>query len=132
MKPGRPLTFGRFQNSWYFGLPGNPVSVMATFTQVVAPALRYLAGEARPPAPRRFRVPCLSPLRKKPGRQEFQRGRLTTGDDGALAVESVGRQGSGMLRSMSQADCFIVLPAEADDVAAGDWVAVEPFQGPLG
>jgi molybdopterin molybdotransferase len=132
MKPGRPLTFGRFQGSWYFGLPGNPVSVMATFTQVVAPALRYLAGEAHPPAPRRFRVPCLSPLRKKPGRQEFQRGRLTTGDDGALAVESVGRQGSGMLRSMSQADCFIVLPAEADDVAAGDWVAVEPFQGPLG
>ena len=130
MKPGRPLTFGRFDSAWYFGLPGNPVSVMATFTQVVTPALRQLAGE-RIPAPRRFRVACHSTLRKKPGRQEFQRGRLITSADGTLAVESVGRQGSGVLRSMSEADCFIILPADCGDVAAGDTVVVEPFAGPL-
>ncbi|MEX0431421.1 molybdopterin molybdotransferase MoeA [Spiribacter insolitus] len=130
MKPGRPLTFGRYAGAWFFGLPGNPVSVMATFTQVVAPALRQLAGETARPRPR-FRLPCRSNLSKKPGRQDFQRGRLVVGEDGSLEVESVGRQGSGMLRSMSMADCFIVLPADSGDVTAGEWVTVEPFAGPL-
>ncbi|PWG62213.1 molybdopterin molybdotransferase MoeA [Spiribacter halobius] len=126
MKPGRPLTFGRVGTAWFFGLPGNPVSVMATFSQVVAPTLRQLAGENAAP-PRRFRVRCRSRLRKKPGRMEFQRGRLVPGEDGTLEVESVGHQGSGILRSMSLADCFIVLPEDAGPVAAGEDVLVEPF-----
>lgn len=130
MKPGRPMTFGRYGEAWFFGLPGNPVSVMATFTQVVAPALRQLAGEIASPTPR-FQLKCRSRLRKKPGRQEFQRARLVRQEDGSLAVESVGRQGSGILRSMSEADCFIVLPADSGDVAEGDWVEVEPFRAPL-
>jgi len=126
MKPGRPLTFGRYGKAWYFGLPGNPVSVMATFVQVVTPALRWLAGEIDKPA-RRFWVRCQTPLRKRPGRQEFQRGRLIAQADGTLSVESVGKQGSGILRSMSEADCFIVLPADSESVAAGAMVVVEPF-----
>lgn len=130
MKPGRPMTFGRYGDAWFFGLPGNPVSVMATFTQVVTPALRQLAGEIASPTPR-FQLKCRSKLRKKPGRQEFQRARLVREEDGTLAVESVGRQGSGILRSMSEADCFIVLPADSADVAEGDWVEVEPFRAPL-
>ena len=129
MKPGRPLTFGRYDNAWYFGLPGNPVSVMATFTQVVAPALRHLGGEHTEPTPR-FQMICRSHLRKKPGREEFQRGRIVMEADGSRRVESVGRQGSGMLRSMSAANCFIVLPADQGDVAPGDWVSVEPFGYP--
>jgi len=129
MKPGRPLTFGRYDNAWYFGLPGNPVSVMATFTQVVAPALRHLGGEHTEPTPR-FQMICRSHLRKKPGREEFQRGRIVMEADGSRQVESVGRQGSGMLRSMSAANCFIVLPADQGDVAPGDWVSVEPFGYP--
>ena len=130
MKPGRPLTFGRYGNAWYFGLPGNPVSVMATFTQLVTPALRRLAGEA-PATALRFPAVCQSALRKKPGRQEFQRGRLMTMPDGKPAVTSVGRQGSGILRSMSEADCFIVLPADTGDIAPGELVEVEPFARPL-
>ena len=130
MKPGRPLTFGRYDQAWYFGLPGNPVSVMATFTQVVTPALRHLSGEQAEPAPR-FQMVCRTPLRKKPGRQEFQRGRIVTDTDGSMQVESVGRQGSGMLRSMSAANCFIVLPADQGDVEPGDWVSVEPFGRPI-
>ena len=126
MKPGRPLTFGRYGSAWYFGLPGNPVSVMVTFTQVVVPALRYLVGEQHTPA-RRFSVRCQGPLRKRPGRQEFQRGRLMEQSDGTLRVESVGKQGSGILRSMSEANCFIVLPADSESVASGEWVVVEPF-----
>lgn len=126
MKPGRPLTFGRYGSAWYFGLPGNPVSVMVTFTQVVVPALRYLVGEQNTPA-RRFSVRCQGALRKRPGREEFQRGRLIELSDGTLGVESVGQQGSGILRSMSEANCFIVLPADSESVESGEWVVVEPF-----
>lgn len=130
MKPGRPVTVGRFSGAWYFGLPGNPVSVMTTFTQLVTPALRRLAGEAQRPA-RRMRVTTQSPLGKTPGRQDFQRGRLIEGSDGQLEVVSVGHQGSGVLRSMSEADCFIVLPAERGSVEQGEIVEVEPFAAPL-
>lgn len=130
MKPGRPLTFGRYGTAWYFGLPGNPVSVMATFTQVVTPAFRRLAGENADPTPR-FRMPCLGDLRKKPGRLEFQRGIMAPQADGSMAVQGIGRQGSGVLSSMSEANCFIVLPADSGDVAAGDWVTVEPFGRPI-
>ncbi|RZU98140.1 gephyrin-like molybdotransferase Glp [Spiribacter vilamensis] len=130
MKPGRPVTVGRFGTAWYFGLPGNPVSVMTTFTQVATPALRRLAGEAPRPA-RRLSVTTRSALGKKPGRQDFQRGRLVEGADGTLEVVSAGHQGSGVLRSMSEADCFIVLPVERGDVEAGEIVEVEPFTAPL-
>lgn len=130
MKPGRPVTVGRFRGAWHFGLPGNPVSVMTTFTQLVTPALRRLAGEAQRPA-RRMRVTTRSPLGKTPGRQDFQRGRLVEGGDGQLEVVSVGHQGSGVLRSMSEADCFIVLPAERGSVEQGEIVEVEPFAAPL-
>lgn len=130
MKPGRPVTVGRFRGAWHFGLPGNPVSVMTTFTQLVTPALRRLAGEAQRPA-RRMRVTTQSPLGKTPGRQDFQRGRLVEGGDGQLEVVSVGHQGSGVLRSMSEADCFIVLPAERGSVEQGEIVEVEPFAAPL-
>ncbi|HEY5718976.1 MAG TPA: gephyrin-like molybdotransferase Glp [Gammaproteobacteria bacterium] len=129
MKPGKPLAFGRFHDgSWFFGLPGNPVSVMVTFYQFVRPALEKLAG--REPKPSLWlRVPCLDRLKKVPGRTEFQRGILTTGDDGRLAVRSTGSQGSGILRSMSVADCFIRLEAESGNVEAGTLVDVQPFEG---
>jgi len=130
MKPGRPVTVGRFGSAWYFGLPGNPVSVMTTFTQLVTPALRRLAGESPRPA-RRQRVITRSALRKTPGREDFQRGQLIEAGDGQLEVVSVGHQGSGVLRSMSKADCFIVLPPQQGSVEAGEVVEVEPFTPPL-
>jgi len=130
MKPGRPVTVGRFGSAWYFGLPGNPVSVMTTFTQLVTPALRRLAGEAPRPA-RRLTVTTRSALRKTPGREDFQRGQLVATSDGQLEVVGVGHQGSGVLRSMSEADCFIVLPAERASVEPGELVEVEPFAAPL-
>ena len=129
MKPGKPLAFGRLGGgAWFFGLPGNPVSVMVTFYQFVLPALRRLAGE-RASAPLWLRAPCLSRLKKGKGRTEFQRGVLVTGPDGQLAVESTGAQGSGILNSMSVANCFIRLPAEMGDVEPGTVVDVQPFEG---
>jgi molybdopterin molybdotransferase len=127
MKPGRPLAFGRIGDALFFGLPGNPNSVMATFYQLVQPALQALAGMPNPEPP--FTMPAISAsaLRKKPGRREFQRGVLTRSDDGRLIVSKTGHQGSGVLSSMAAANCFIVLPEDSGPVSEGDEVAVQPF-----
>jgi molybdopterin molybdotransferase len=128
MKPGRPLAFGRVGAALFFGLPGNPVSTMVTFYQFVQPALRRLMGQ-REVQPLRLRVPCLSPLKKARGRLDFQRGILERQPDGRLAVRSTGPQGSAVLSSMSQANCFILLPVEWGNVEPGTEVEVEPFAG---
>lgn len=128
MKPGRPLAFGRVKDTVFFGLPGNPVSVMVTFYQFVQPALRKLMGESVI-APITVKARCETRLKKRPGRFEFQRGILSQNDAGELIVHKTGAQGSGILTSMSHANCFILLPAEATTVEAGDTVDVQPFYG---
>ena len=127
MKPGKPLACGRIHESLFFGLPGNPVSVMATFYQFVQPALRMLSGETFMPS-LTIKVPCANRLKKQPGRTDFQRGLLTTDANGALTVDSTGLQGSHVLSSMSRANCFIVLPAACSDLPAGTLVDVQPFE----
>ena len=127
MKPGRPLAFGRIEDALFFGLPGNPNSVMATFYQLVQPALQALAGMPDPQPPLTMPATTGSALRKKPGRREFQRGVLTRSDDGRLVVRKTGHQGSGVLSSMAAANCFIVLPEDSGPVAEGDEVTVQPF-----
>ncbi len=126
MKPGKPLAFGKINSAWFFGLPGNPVSAMVTFLQFVRPAINHLAGRERVNP---FRIPlrCTNKLKKRPGRLEFQRGIMEQGENGETVVRGAGHQGSHILRSMSIADCFIVLPAENGGVEAGEWVEVEPF-----
>lgn len=128
MKPGRPLAFGSIGDAVFFGLPGNPVSVMVTFYQFVQPALRQMMGEniIRPIT---VRAVCQSKLKKRPGRFEFQRGVLSQDENGQLAVQKTGAQGSGILTSMSHANCFILLPVEATTVEPGDSVDVQPFYG---
>jgi len=129
MKPGKPIAFGRFGNAYFFGLPGNPVSVMVTFYQLVQPALHALAGSVCADPPIRVRAVCQSALRKKPGRMEFQRGVLEQGADGGYVVRSSGHQGAGILRSMGEANCFILLPLDQGDVEPGTVVEVQPFAG---
>ncbi|MBL6969692.1 MAG: molybdopterin molybdotransferase MoeA, partial [Gammaproteobacteria bacterium] len=96
MKPGKPLAFGKLNNAWFFGLPGNPVSAMVTFLQFVRPALNHLAGKERATP---FRIPlrCSNKLKKRPGRLEFQRGILEKGDNGETVVRGAGPQGSHIL-----------------------------------
>ncbi len=127
VKPGKPLIFGRIRRAWYFGLPGNPVSVHVTFTQIVRPALWHLAG-GRSFRPLRLRLPCRNRLHKSPGRLEFQRGRLIPGVDGHWQVEGLAGQGSHQLATLAKANCYIVLPAESSGAAPGDVVEVEPFE----
>lgn len=130
MKPGRPLAFGRIGKALFFGLPGNPVSVMVTFYQFVQPALRRLMGQDEPAAVM-FQVPVAQRLKKRPGRMEFQRGILARRGDGSLEVHGTGDQGSGILSTMSRANCFIVLAEECGDVESGSLVTVQPFEGLL-
>jgi molybdopterin molybdotransferase len=128
MRPGRPMAFGRIEGAWLFGLPGNPVAVMVTFYEFVRDALLKLSGvDPVEPLPR-FRVPCVTPLRKRPGRSEFQRGILFR-DAGEWKVRLTGAQGSGVLRSMSEANCIIVVEHERGNVEAGEAVWVQPFEG---
>jgi len=127
MKPGRPLAFGQILGTPFFGLPGNPVSVMVTFYQFVKPALQKLAGET-PEPPLALQAIAGAAIRKRPGRFEFQRGLLST-IDGQLTVTMTGEQGSGILRSMSLANCFILLDENCSGIAAGETVTVQPFAG---
>lgn len=128
MKPGKPLAFGKLGGALFFGLPGNPVSVMATFYQFVQPALQKMQGMNALPA-LTLKVPCAVALKKQPGRLEYQRGILQHDDQGNLTVTTTGRQGSHVLSSMSKSNCFIILPAECAGVPAGDLVEVQPFAG---
>jgi len=128
MKPGRPLTFGKLDSTYFFGLPGNPVSVMVTFYQFVQPALKKMVGE-RSTMPVMMKVPCVSKLKKRPGRVEYQRGILEQDETGRMVVRKTGAQGSGILRSMADANCFIVLPLENNGVKPDDLVDVQLFHG---
>jgi molybdopterin molybdotransferase len=128
MKPGRPLSFGKINHACFFGLPGNPVSVMVTFYQFVQPALRAMMGDTQAD-PIMIRATCQSRLKKRPGRIEYQRGILERDTDGSMVVHKTGAQGSGILSSMSQANCFIILGMDNAGVEPGQEVDVQPFFG---
>ncbi|MCK6433005.1 MAG: molybdopterin molybdotransferase MoeA [Burkholderiaceae bacterium] len=132
MRPGRPMAIGRIGDSGrqalLFGLPGNPVAVMVTFYAFVREALLAMSGAIVEPLPY-LRAACANALRKKPGRTEYQRGIVSQRDDGTWEVRITGSQGSGILRSMSQANGLVVLHHHQGHVAAGDLVDVIPFDG---
>jgi len=126
MRPGRPMAIGRIKDAILFGLPGNPVAVMVTFYAFVRDALLAMSGAAVEPMPL-LRAACATPLRKKPGRTEYQRGIVSRGADGRWQVAITGSQGSGILSSMSAANGMVLLHHEQGSVEAGDEVDVIPF-----
>ena len=128
MRPGRPMAFGKINDAWLFGLPGNPVAVMVTFYEFVREALLKMMGVSPIEPLPQFRVPCVTPLKKRPGRSEFQRGILFR-ENGEWKVRVTGTQGSGVLRSMSEANCIIVVEHERGNVEPGELVGVQPFEG---
>ncbi len=129
MKPGRPLAYGKIGAAHFFGLPGNPVAVMVTFYQFVRNALLVMMGaDPVPPTPT-FRATCTALLKKARGRTEFQRGILTQAPDGTLTVRPTGEQGSGILKSMSDANCFIIMDDDTGNVEAGPTVEVQLLEG---
>lgn len=128
MKPGRPLAYGKIGSAHFFGLPGNPVSVMVTFYQFVRDALLTLQGVSPLPVQPLLKAVCTSPIKKMPGRTEFQRGVLYL-EDGAYKVRVTGEQGSGILKSMSDANCFIMLHDHVGNIDAGATVDVQILEG---
>jgi molybdopterin molybdotransferase len=139
MRPGRPMAFGTLKpvpgqssakRTLFFGLPGNPVAVMVTFYQFVRSALLQLNGASQTEAPLSQAI-SETPIRKKPGRTEFQRAILGRNAEGRPTVKLTGSQGAGILRSMSEASCFIILHHDQGNIAAGDWVDVALFDGLL-
>jgi molybdopterin molybdotransferase len=139
MRPGRPMAFGILKpmagksaarKILFFGLPGNPVAVMVTFYQFVRSALLQLNGanQTEPPITQAISE---APIRKKPGRTEFQRAILGRNADGRPSVRLTGSQGAGILRSMSEANCFVILAHDQGNISAGDWVDVALFDGLL-
>ena len=131
MRPCRPMAFGRLKNGErpcvLFGLPGNPVAAAVSFTQFVRGALLQMCGCTDTALPL-LQARAHQPMKKKPGRTEYQRGILERDDQG-MHVRLTGAQGSGMLSSLCQADCLVVLQHDQGDVSAGDWVDVLPFEG---
>jgi molybdopterin molybdotransferase len=152
MRPGRPMAVGRISQAKLasgpitagadssqkssklpailFGLPGNPVAVMVTFLAFVRPALLQMMGCRAAPAPL-LKARSLEPIRKKPGRTEYQRGTVSSAADGSLQVRTTGNQGSGVLSSMAQANGLIVLHHGQGNVAMGDEVDVMMFDGSI-
>jgi molybdopterin molybdotransferase len=124
MKPGKPLVFGAIDQTPFFGLPGNPVSVMVTFQQVVLPALHKMMGYSYEYKPLTLHASTSETIFKQPGRMEFQRG-FVENINGQLIVHSTGGQGSHMLSSMSKANCFIVLEQDDADIQKGEMVTIQ-------
>jgi molybdopterin molybdotransferase len=126
IKPGRPLTFGKIQESLFIGLPGNPVAVMVTFNHFVIPAIRQLSG-APPTKVPVVRATSTEKMRKRAGRLEIQRGIASLSEHGQWQVSKTGKQGSGILTSMSRGNCFILLHEDNDGVEPGDQVEIQLF-----
>ncbi|MEE4250535.1 MAG: gephyrin-like molybdotransferase Glp [Alcanivoracaceae bacterium] len=126
IKPGKPFAFGRLPNSVFFGLPGNPVSALVTLMQLAMPALLTMQGSSWQSA-LTMQAKLQAPIKKKPGRADYQRGIVSQNEDGELLVTPLGNQGSGVLTSMSKANCFIVLAQDQGSVSQGEYVTVEPF-----
>jgi len=144
MRPGRPFAFGPLRRHapadsstaavagaqapvWLFALPGNPVAALVTFYVFAREALLRLAGATAAPLPV-LQARCLTPIRKRPGRTEFQRAIVESAQEG-WQVRLTGSQGAGVLRSMSEANALVVLGHEQASVAAGDLVDVWLFDG---
>lgn len=126
MKPGKPLAFGQLGNALFFGLPGNPVSVMVTFALFARESIRVLSGEDKPTSIALTAV-TLDDLKKQPGRREYQRGIYKRTNTGDLEVSTTGSQGSHILKSMSLANCFVILPRQSGDIPKGTTLEILPF-----
>ncbi len=130
MKPGRPMAYGKVGGAHFFGLPGNPVAVMVTFYQFVRSALATLQGRTDYALQPMVKATLVNRIKKLPGRTEFQRGVLTITANG-VEVKTTGDQGSGILSSMTQANCFVVLATDVGSVEPGSLVDVQMFDGLL-
>ncbi|MGY3571430.1 molybdopterin molybdotransferase MoeA [Vibrio paucivorans] len=130
IKPGKPFAFGELSNAWFCGLPGNPVSAVLTMYVLVQPMLAKLGGNTQWSAPESIPAITKTAFKKAPGRTDYQRG-IYTLENGQFVVETTGNQSSGAFRSMSLANCFVVLERERGRVEVGETVQIQLFNSTL-
>jgi len=123
MKPGKPVVFGTIGNKIFFGLPGNPVSSMVSFMQFVRPAILKMTGNVKINKPI-LKARTTEEITKKKGRKHFIRGIFHI-DNGTFYVSTTGPQGSGILTSMSSANCLIIIPEEIEIIKIGELVDIQ-------
>jgi molybdopterin molybdotransferase len=128
MKPGKPLLCGRLGNRWIFGLPGNPVSCVVGFLAFIEPLIRRLEGE-HDAHPRYARALLKSAVSKKDARRHFMTAQLAPTPDGRLEATPTEKQGSAMMQALAQADAFVVVPEDRQEIPAGETVDVLRFRG---
>jgi molybdopterin molybdotransferase len=128
IKPGRPMAFGKVNKAFYFGLPGNPVSAAVTFLQFVKPSIRFMMGSAKFEKLPYVQLKINAEVQRKKGRKEFVRG-IIQRQGKSCSVIPLLQQGSGMLKSMSDANCFIVFDADQDLIRKNSYVNILPFDG---
>ncbi|MFQ3235089.1 MAG: molybdopterin molybdotransferase [Paraglaciecola sp.] len=126
IKPGKPFAFGKLSQAWFCGLPGNPVSSYVTFEQLVKPLLEKLAAQAARP-PEYFIASATCDIKKRPGRADYQRGIYFRDNKGTLWVKPFAKQGSGIMSSITQANCYLVLAQDCSNIAQGQPVTIQPF-----
>lgn len=131
IKPGKPFAFGRVGNAIFCGLPGNPVSVLVTFSVLVHPMLAKLAGHSQWQPPIQLKAKAETPFKKSPGRTDYQRATYRMDEFGQVWVSSTGNQGSGAFSSLSKANCFAILEQERGSIEIGEWVSISPFDASL-
>lgn len=130
IKPGKPFAFGQLSSAWFCGLPGNPVSAVLTLYVLVQPMLAKLAGHTQWQAPPMIPAVTKTAFKKSPGRTDYQRG-IYRIENGQFVVETTGNQSSGAFRSMSLANCFVILERERGNVAEGETVHIQLFNSTL-
>lgn len=126
MKPGKPFAFGQLDNTWFFGLPGNPVAAAVTMDQLAQPVLKHLSGEKHI-APEKVQAIAAEPLKKRPGRADYQRGWFEQDAAGQFLARSAGSQSSAVLSTFKRANGFVLLEQERAQVQSGEQVTVLPF-----
>ena len=126
IKPGKPFAFGKLSQAWFCGLPGNPVSAYVTFEQLVKPLLEKLAAQAPRPA-EYFIASAACDINKRPGRADYQRGIYFRDEAGTLLVKPIAKQGSGIMSSITQANCYLVLAQDCAGITQGQPVTIQPF-----
>lgn len=126
IKPGKPLAFGAIGDTDFYGLPGNPVSSVVTFEHIVLPALLHKLGH-KPQQPMVYTATVATGIKKRAGRSDYQRGICSTDELGQLKVIPLGNQGSGVLTSLKEANCYILLEQDRENVEADDKVKVQMF-----
>ncbi|OOF42014.1 molybdopterin molybdenumtransferase MoeA [Rodentibacter rarus] len=132
IKPGKPFAFGQLEQAWFCGLPGNPVSALVTFYQLVQPVIAKLQGQKYWKKPPHFSAIATTYLKKAPGRLDFQRGFYQINAEGKIEVQPVGFQGSHLFSAFVKSNCFIVLEQDRGNVNTGETVTIEPFNHLLG